>query len=141
MKMDAQVEKENDQIKDIGATEDVFDRADLLNRLMGDEELADEIINDFILDVPNNISALKEALKKNDAYSLQQRAHTLKGASGNVSAVALQEIARRIELAGETEDFAKAGPLIAELDEQLEKLKKNLGVGPSINGDNSSLAP
>jgi HPt (histidine-containing phosphotransfer) domain-containing protein len=59
---------------------------------------------------------LKEALDNGDALSVQRQAHTLKGASANIGAVALQEMAYQIEVAGEAGDLVKAGSLAAQLD-------------------------
>lgn len=111
-------------VQDVEPMEDVFDRAGLLDRLMGDEDLAKEILGGFLEDVPRKVTALKEALDKSDAPSVQLQAHTLKGTSANIGAVALQEVANQIEIAGETGDLVKAGSLVSKLDEQLEILNK-----------------
>ncbi len=115
---------EETTVRDIEPVKDIFDRAGFLDRLMGDEELANEIFGEFLEDVPIKFSAIKEALEKGDALSAQRQAHTLKGASANVGAVALQEMAHHIEVAGEAGDLAKAGSLVPQLHEQFEVLKK-----------------
>jgi len=107
-------------------TETVFDWDGLLYRLMGDEDLAKEIVDDFLKDIPVKLSALKEALNKKDALLVKSKAHIIKGASGNVGAVALQEIAERIEFAGEEDDLVKAELYAAKLDTLLEVFKKNV---------------
>jgi len=109
--------------QDIESEKDVFDKAGFLDRLMGDEELANEIFGEFLEDVPRKFIALKEAVGKGDAPSVQIEAHTLKGASANVGALALQDIAYQIELAGKEGDMGKAFSFIPKLDEQLEVLK------------------
>jgi len=111
-------------VQDTEPLEDVFDRTSLLDRLMSDEELANEILSEFLEDVPRKFIALKEALDKGDAPSVQLQAHTIKGASANVGAVALQKVAYHIEVAGEAGDLAKAGSLVPQLHEQFEVLKK-----------------
>ena len=111
-------------VSDIEPVQDIFDKAGLLDRLMGDEELANEIFGEFLEDVPRKFTALKEALDKGDAPSVQLQAHTLKGASANIGAVALQEVANQIEVAGEAGDLSKAGSLVPQLDKQFEVLKK-----------------
>jgi PAS domain S-box-containing protein len=111
-------------VSDIASEKDVFDRAGFLDRLMGDEDLANEIFSEFLEDVPRKLITLKEALGKGDAPSVQIEAHTLKGASANVGALALQEMAYQIEVAGEAGDLVKAGSLAAQLDKQFEMLNK-----------------
>jgi CheY-like chemotaxis protein len=111
---------------DIEPTKKIFDRTGFLDRLMGDEDLAGEILDGFLADVPLQVYELKTALDAGDAHSIQQQAHSLKGASANVGALALAEIAFQVELAGKAKDLIKAGPLISEIDHQLKTFKKSL---------------
>jgi len=123
VKQDSTLQEEA-TVSDIKPVQDIFDRAALLDRLMGDEKLANEILGEFIEDVPRKFTALKEALDKSDTPSVQREAHTLKGAAANVGALALQEVVNQIEVAGEAGDMAKASSLAAQLDKQFEVLKK-----------------
>ena len=107
-------------------TDSIFDWKGLLHRLMGDEDLAKEIISDFMKQIPFNFTAIKDALNKQDLSLVKREAHIIKGASGNVGALTLQEIAKLIEAACEEKDLAEAGSLVAKLDAQLENLKNKL---------------
>jgi len=104
----------------------VLDWDGLLYRLMGDEDLAKEIVDDFMNDIPNKLNVLKEALNKGDALLVKKEAHMMKGASGNIGAVAMQEIAEQIEIAGKAEDLVKAELLTAKYEALLEIFKKNI---------------
>jgi HPt (histidine-containing phosphotransfer) domain-containing protein len=119
-------QKKNGNIMNAGLTDAVFDWDGLLYRLMGDEDLAKEIVNDFLKDIPIKFKALKEALNKKESLLVKNVAHIIKGASGNIGAVALQKIAEQIEIAGDAKDLVKAGSFVAALDAQLEILKKTL---------------
>ena len=116
----------NENIMHFNLTDIVFDWDGLLHRLMGDEDIAKEIIDDFLKQIPVNLFAVKKALNEEDLLLVQREAHVIKGASGNVGALALQEIAEQIEIAGEEKDLVKAGSFVAELDTQLEILKNKL---------------
>jgi CheY-like chemotaxis protein/HPt (histidine-containing phosphotransfer) domain-containing protein len=105
---------------------DVFDKTSLLNRLMGDEALAEEILGEFMEDVPRKFVALKEALGNGDAAAVHHQAHTLKGASANVGASALEKIAYQVEVAGEAGDLTEAGMLVSQLEKQFEILRKTM---------------
>lgn len=109
-----------------GLKDSIFDWDGLLHRLMGDEDLAKEIIDDFLKQIPNNLFAVKKALNDEDLPLLQREAHIIKGASGNVGALNLQEIAEQIEIASERKDLVKAGSFVTKLDKQLEILKNKL---------------
>ena len=107
-------------------TDSIFDWDGLLHRLMGDEDLAKEIIDDYLKQIPFNFNAVKEALNKQDVLLIKREAHMIKGASGNVGALALQKIAEQIEIASEEKDLIRAGYFVSKLDEQYEILKKHI---------------
>ena len=94
--------------------------------MMGDEELAKNIIKSFLDDIPGEITATKEAFAKNDALSMQRLAHSVKGAAANIGAKALQDVAFQMEKAGEAEDIDKAALLLPQIDDQFKRLKKGL---------------
>jgi two-component system sensor histidine kinase/response regulator len=116
----------DEKIMSSGLTDSIFDWDGLLHRLMGDEDLAKEIIDDFLKQIPLNFNAVKEALKKQDVQLIKKEAHLIKGSSGNVGALALQKIAEQIEIAGEEKDLVRAGLFVSKLDEQYEILKKHI---------------
>ena len=106
--------------------DDIFDKNSFLDRLLGDEDLAKEIIKGFIEDSLRQIDIIKEALDNGKPDVIHRQAHSLKGAAANMSATALKELAYQIEILGETGDLVKAASLIPKLDEQFEVLKKRL---------------
>jgi HPt (histidine-containing phosphotransfer) domain-containing protein len=107
-------------------SEKVFDRTALLNRVLGDEDLAREVIAVFLGDIPNKIKALRLALDSRDASQMRDQAHAVKGAARNISAAALGDVAFQMEQAGESADMNKAVPLMAEIEEQFKVLKNTL---------------
>jgi len=116
------------QEKEVGvpktsAKAEVFDRAGLLERTMGDQDFAQEIVEAFFEDAPRRIADLKESLNNGDGAMVQQHAHTIKGASSNVGGLALQATAARIEAAGKIGNLGEVASLVPQLDEGLELLK------------------
>ncbi|MFQ5480468.1 MAG: response regulator [Thermodesulfobacteriota bacterium] len=85
----------------------VFDHEGLLARLMGDEEMASDIVEGFIEDISAHIDVVKDWDADGDMEVLCREAHTIKGACGNVGAMAMRETAIIME------ERAKSG-LIAE---------------------------
>ena len=49
-----------EKIMYVGLTDSIIDRNGLLDRLMGDEDLAKEIIEDFLKQIPDNLFAVKK---------------------------------------------------------------------------------
>ena len=101
-----------------------FDRLALLDRLMGDEELAATVITGFLDDMPRQISALRAFVKDGQADKAGSQAHKIKGACGNISGQAVQEIAHAMEKAGKSGDPAQLSSLMPELESRFERLKK-----------------
>jgi two-component system sensor histidine kinase/response regulator len=84
----------------------------LLQRLGGDHEIYHEIIDLFLEDVIKQVRALEDAIHRGDAPGVQRQAHTLNGASANVGAAGLAEIAFQLERAGERHDLSRAGEML-----------------------------
>jgi signal transduction histidine kinase/DNA-binding response OmpR family regulator/HPt (histidine-containing phosphotransfer) domain-containing protein len=104
----------------------VFDKQALLDRVMGDEELARELVEVFLEDTPQQLDTLRDALLAGDAAIVRRQAHTIKGSAGNVSAIGLQQAALQLEQACRSEDLQGADSLLSTLDEQLEHLRASL---------------
>ncbi len=103
-----------------------FDRSILLDRIGGNEEIFNEIIKAFLKDAPRQISALREALTRQDAEVIQRQAHTLNGASGNIGAPALQQVSYRMEISGKEGDLEQAKSQLEQIDVEFERLREIL---------------
>ena len=75
----------------------VFDRAGLMERLADDEELAQKVLNSYLLDIPRRVSALETAIKNKNVTVAELEAHTIKGMAANVEGGALRQIACELE--------------------------------------------
>ncbi|NLD38792.1 MAG: response regulator [Desulfatiglans sp.] len=102
--------------------DDVFDLSVLMSNFSEDKGLINNLLNDFCEYLPGKINALKDAWANNDVPLIRHEAHTIKGSSGNIGAIALQKTARQIENAAKSGDITAAGPLIKQLVEQSEIL-------------------
>jgi len=103
---------------------EVLDWAGFLERAMDDENIAKEIFDEFLKEIPTRIDNINKAVKKGDVLELKKKAHTLKGSSANTGAVGLQEIAYKIEQSAADEDLKKAAALIPELEKGFKIIKK-----------------
>ncbi|MCP4213062.1 MAG: response regulator, partial [bacterium] len=107
--------------------EPVFDRAQLLDRMGGEEEIVEEIVEGFIIDLEKQIDSLKIAVDTGNAEEIKHYAHTIKGASLNMEAHALKTAAGKLENSGKDFDTAKAQELFPRLEEQFYLFKKASG--------------
>jgi len=105
---------------------DVLDYQGLAELVGGDANLVGDILNGFLNDLPEMIAGIKEGLQIADAASVQLGAHTLKGSSANVRAIALQQLAQQIELSAKGMDLENTALLVDQLQEQAERLQQTM---------------
>jgi len=77
--------------------EEVFDKVDMMSRLMGDEDLAITLMTTFIDDVAGKIDALEEELAHGNISEVERYAHMMKGASGSLGGKHFSVLAKIIE--------------------------------------------
>jgi CheY-like chemotaxis protein/HPt (histidine-containing phosphotransfer) domain-containing protein len=104
----------------------VFDRQAFMARLMGDEDLAKDIIAGFLEDIPKRILALRGYLDQGDAGSAGSQAHAIKGAAANVGGMALSAVASEIEEAGKAGRREELAALVPEMERQFALLKTRM---------------
>jgi two-component system sensor histidine kinase/response regulator len=81
-------------------TEASVDRTELMERLGGDRALFEDVIAIFLDDCPRRLAAIKAAVDLADASHIEETAHVLKGAAGNLSATRLFDAAQTLERIG-----------------------------------------
>jgi CheY-like chemotaxis protein/HPt (histidine-containing phosphotransfer) domain-containing protein len=74
-----------------------IDHAELLGRLYGDEQLADEVVRLFIGECATMVDAVGTALAVRDVDLVRRAAHTLKGSASTAAAHGVADAARTIE--------------------------------------------
>jgi CheY-like chemotaxis protein len=99
-----------------------IDRVSLLERVEGDQELLTEMIHLFQDDVPNLLTAMRDALQRGDMALLERSAHSLKGAVGNLSAQAAAAAASRLEKDAKNRDAESAEKSLAEVERAVKHL-------------------
>jgi CheY-like chemotaxis protein len=104
------------QEKGVRENPSIWNRQDMLDRLLGDEYLLESIMNGFVDDIPRQMAALACAIRENDSPTATRLAHTIRGAAANVSGEELRKTA------GEIEQDAKSGRLDAAKS-RLESLR------------------
>ncbi len=103
-----------------------FDGSELVDRMMGDEDLARLVVATFIEDMPRQLAALAQALGSADAPAMQMGAHSIKGAAANVGEPSLRAIAAQLEKLGEAGDLQSVIAILPELSSVFESLRPHL---------------
>lgn len=104
----------------------LFDREAALARVGDDEELLAELVKIFLDDYPNNMSAIDEAVAKQDPPKLERAAHTLKGAVANFGADAVVKEAFELERQGRSGDLSHASENLTRLHAVIQQLDYEL---------------
>jgi len=103
-----------------------FDTEDLVERLMGNEDLARRLAGAFVDRMPEQLAALAEAISNSDAEATMFAAHTIKGVAGNVGCGDVQQLASRLEKFGESGDFALASDALPKVTAAFEAVRPAL---------------
>ncbi|MDQ7821456.1 MAG: ATP-binding protein [Candidatus Eremiobacteraeota bacterium] len=110
----------------------VFDRNALLARLGNDEELLAEILEVYLQDAPLQLGKIKEAIKNSEGEKAARSAHALKGASANLEAGALNELASQMERAGRENNLKRLKALIGPAEKAFNDFRNAIGISAGI---------
>jgi len=113
----------------ISQTRLIWDRVGMLDRMMGDKELAGIIVKAFLSDIPGQIQTLRALLAREDAPGVRLQAHTIKGAAANIGAETLRSVASKMEKGAAEGDLDTVWGGIKELETQFERLRKETEKG------------
>lgn len=101
----------------------VFNREEMLSRLMDDEELARVVTEAFLEDIPRQMKELRSFLESGDAAVVQRVAHTIKGAAANVGGELVSEVASEIETAAACGNMYRVETCMDDLESRFTLLK------------------
>jgi two-component system, sensor histidine kinase and response regulator len=104
----------------------IFDKATLLERVEGDEQLASELVEMFLESCPKLLDDVRQAVKARNAASLERAAHALKGSAGDIAAPLAFETARAMEQLAREKNLEDAGTTLKSVELALHLLMQEL---------------
>lgn len=107
----------------------VLNKASILERLGGDEEIYALMVGVYLDDIENNCAALAAAYAAGDGETLQREAHTVKGLLATFSDEAGAAEAYWVEKAAQTGELASLGGAVTELQARLREVAAVLRAG------------
>jgi HPt (histidine-containing phosphotransfer) domain-containing protein len=107
-----------------GSQVPVFDAAGMMERLIGDRELARIVADGFLEDAPRLIDALRSSLEAGDATAAIRGAHTIRGASATVGGEAVRAVAWEMETSATAGDLDAVLARLPELESELGRLRE-----------------
>ena len=104
----------------------VLDRDAILERMEGDVELLEEIVQLFLEDSPRLIAAMRDSLANADAAGLRMAAHAMKGSLSNFGSLPAGVLAFELEVMGRDGNLDNAAAVFASFLMSLERLQPQL---------------
>ena len=101
---------------------DAIDLPEFLERVQDDKEFLLELLDIYLKDYEKKRKALNEVIAKKDYEELRGIAHSLKGASGNISAKPIRAIFLKLEEMGKNGDATGAQQVLDDLDKSFKQL-------------------
>ena len=98
-----------------------LDVDELLERCMGNVQTASLILNEFERQAVADLSAIKQHVESGDGEGTARVAHALKGASGILSADAINGIAFKLEQLGRAGVLADGNQLLTQLNDEVRR--------------------
>lgn len=109
-------------------SDEIIDLEEFLERVQDDKELLCELFDIFMEDYVEKRKSLEEAIGKNDFEGVRNIAHSLKGASGNISAKPLREIFMNLEDEAKGSNISNGQEYLQNIDRQYALLTQHIEI-------------
>ena len=103
-----------------------FDSAAMLHRLMGDNELARQIMNMFLDDAPEQLKILENLINNRSLQQASDQAHKIAGAASNLSVNRFHAITKTIEAECRDNNADMLDALVTDLNKEFRKVRKEI---------------
>jgi signal transduction histidine kinase/HPt (histidine-containing phosphotransfer) domain-containing protein/ActR/RegA family two-component response regulator len=105
----------------------VFDRQAALRLMADDEDILRMAIDAGMVDIPQALNALAEALKAGLAADARRQAHTIKSVAASIGGAALRSLAATAERLAEQEQLAEVEAMLPALESALADFRREAG--------------
>lgn len=89
----------------------------------GEPDFIVELIDLYLEDFPQQLSAMKGSVLKADAIALKRAAHTLKGSSGNLGVNGVAALCQQLEQTDSSESFQESNAIINRLEQTFARVR------------------
>ena len=107
-------------------SDETIDLNEFLERVQDDKALLVELLDIFSDDYKEKRKSLEQALTASNFEDVRGIAHSLKGASGNISAKNLRNIFLKLEEMGKSKDMAGYQKQLSDMDTQFAVLEQRI---------------
>jgi len=107
-------------------SDDILDFNEFMERVQDDKDLLMELLDIFAEDYQEKIASLQKAVNNNNIEEIKSIAHSLKGASGNISAKRMRELFLSMEDTVKNSDMDGANKILEDLSKEYEALNSRI---------------
>jgi HPt (histidine-containing phosphotransfer) domain-containing protein len=107
-------------------SDSVVDKEALFDLVDEDFEFLQTLVETFLDDCETYMAGIRTAVEEEDASTLKEKAHGLKGAVANLQAQPAREAASRLEEMGHSATFDEADAALEQLEEEIDRLRSVL---------------
>ncbi|MCF8110580.1 MAG: Hpt domain-containing protein [Desulfobacteraceae bacterium] len=104
----------------------IFDKKDFFDRVENDFELARQLGEMFIDETRQTMDLIRDLIEQKDADGIRHAAHSLKGASANLSALRLRRITADLEQAAKENKLLLAAEIFSMLEDEVANFTAEL---------------
>lgn len=108
-------------------SEDIIDLKDVLERVQEDKELLSELFDIYVEDFAIKRKVLGEAVAARDLAKIKEVAHSMKGASGNISARPMHAACLQLEGLAKEGNTDGMQDVVKNIDGYFEEIKIFVG--------------
>jgi PAS domain S-box-containing protein len=101
-----------------------IDYEEAVEELLGDRELVNSLVAEFLERIEGDIQMLRDALAREELDTLRKTAHRLRGGAGSLRAMPLSQAAGELESAAESGSLEEARKRLAVLEAEHQRLKE-----------------
>ena len=105
---------------------EVFDRTGALDRLGGDVDRLEDLLEDFQIKIPAMMKAMEKAASRKRSSRLEELARELRDAAHGIGAEGMVDLAEQMIDAARTEDDETVGALLTHMGMELDWLMRVL---------------
>ncbi|MBP9854405.1 MAG: Hpt domain-containing protein [Candidatus Omnitrophica bacterium] len=107
-------------------SDEIIDVPEFMDRVQEDKDLLKELLDIFVEDFEQKREKLTEAAATKDFETIKSIAHSIKGASGNISAKPLRAVTIKLETRGSEKNASDLDMLLKDLDREYAALKTRI---------------
>ena len=107
-------------------SDEIIDVPEFMDRVQEDKDLLKELLDIFVEDFDQKRVKLTEAVATKDFETIKSIGHSIKGASGNISAKFVRAVCIKLETRGMEKNDSGLEDLLKDLDREYDALKKRI---------------